>query len=130
LPGWIWDKPVYVDFNGGCCTSKRRIDLRILVEHQIKGLFWLCIGIKIDENQHKSYAANYEEERYNNLFVDFSGRYVFLRLNPDPYRVQYYKVDQLFEETFTTVGSVSKRVLESGPVEGNLVEVHHYFYDE
>jgi len=127
LPGWVWDKPIYVDFSGGCCVSKRRIDLRLLVEHPIKGLFWLCI--EIDENQHKYYASDYEEERYNDLFVDFSGRYVFLRVNPDSFKIQGHKVDPSFEERFSTVKRAIKIVIENGPLRDNLVEVHHVFYD-
>ena len=52
---WVWDQPIYVDFSGGCCATKRRIDLRVLVDHNV--LYWLCI--EIDENQHKSYADGF-----------------------------------------------------------------------
>ena len=127
LPGWTWDKPIYVDFSGGRCSTKRRTDLRLLVEHPVKGLFWLCT--EIDENQHKYYAADYECERYNDLFLDFSGRYVFLRVNPDPFRFKGQKVDPSFKERFAVVKSATASTLESGPLEDNLVEVHRLFYD-
>ena len=44
--GFKNDKPFYVDLEGGCCASKRRIDLRKLI-----GNTMLCI--EVDENQHK-----------------------------------------------------------------------------
>lgn len=125
---WVWDKKIWVDFHGGCCESKRRIDLRLLVQHKTKGLFWLCI--EIDEHQHKSYAAGYEIARYNDLFMDFSGRYVFLRVNPDPFRCGGKHTDIPFEERFEQVHKAILQFLESGPLtEEQLVEVYHYFYD-
>lgn len=78
--GFLHDKPLYIDMSGGCCPSKRRIDLRKMI-----GNTMLCI--EIDENQHarKSYKAD-DEVRYNDLFMDFSGKYIFIRFNPDSYR--------------------------------------------
>lgn len=126
LTGWIWDKAIYVDFYGGCCPSKRRIDLRALVDHPQAGLFWLCI--EIDENQHKQYAANYEEDRYNDLFMDFSGRYVFLRVNPDPFRLGSQRLNPSLEERFGDVKTKILSVLTNGPETQELVEIHHFFY--
>jgi hypothetical protein len=129
LPGlnWVWDKPIYVDFVGGCCSTKRRIDLRLLVEHPQKGLFWLCI--EIDENQHKPYAAGYEEGRYNDLFTDFSGRYVFLRVNPDAFRQNGKRVNPPFEERVQEVMGRIRYYLDEGPTSEDLVQVDHFYYD-
>lgn len=127
LEGWVWDKPIYVDFDGGCCATKRRIDLRILVEHPTGGLFWLCI--EIDENQHKSYVAGYDAARYNDLFMDFTGKYVFLRVNPDPFRRGEEKVDTPFEERFQHVYDMITSHINDGPQTSDLVEVYHFFYD-
>lgn len=128
LHGWVWDKPIYVDFGeGGCCTTKRRIDLRTLVDHPTMGLFWLCI--EIDENQYKSYAAGYDAARYNDLFMDFSGKYVFLRVNPDPFRQGERRVDPPFEERFQQVHDSILRFIDEGPQTSELVEVHHFYYN-
>jgi hypothetical protein len=136
---WIWDKPLYVDFSGGCCASKRRIDLRALVEHPHRGLFWLCV--EIDEHQHRGYEDGYEIVRYNDLFVDFSGKYVFLRINPDPFRSQERggeRIDPPFEDRLAIVEREIQDILmedhgaaygESGDGEEDLVEVRHLFYD-
>ena len=125
---WVWDQPIYVDFSGGCCATKRRIDLRVLLENQV--LYWLCI--EIDENQHKKYADtdNYEISRYNDLFVDFSGHYIFVRINPDPYWANQERVDPPFEERLNIVCNKIHSVLEKGPVDQDLIEIHHLFYDE
>ena len=44
----------------------------------------LCI--EGDEEQHKSYIKQDEEHWYDDLFMDFSGKYIFIRYNPDPYK--------------------------------------------
>ena len=127
LTGWIWDKPIYVDFMGGCCATKRRVDLRILVDHPDKGLFWLCV--EIDEHQHKSYAAGYEDNRYNDLFLDFSGRYVFIRLNPDSFRLGGVRHDPDIDERGPKLVDLIDMYREKGPQTDDLVEVVHLFYD-
>jgi hypothetical protein len=86
---WTWDKPLYVDFHGGCCATKRRIDLWTVVDGTL-------VAIEIDERQHKDRAPGYEDARYNDLFMDFSGRYVFLRINPDGYRRKGKKLNPPF----------------------------------
>lgn len=127
LEGWVWDRSIYVDFSGGCCATKRRIDLRIMIDHPDKGLFWL--GIEIDEHEHKSYAADYEESRYNDLFMDWSGRYVFVRINPDPYRDSEGKRhDPPFEERASQALDLITDIIDKGPSGGDLVVVHHLFY--
>jgi hypothetical protein len=125
--GWVHDKPLYVDFHGGCCATKRRIDLRLLVEHETKGVFWLCI--EIDEHQHKSYAAGYDEARYNDLFLDFSGRYMFLRVNPDPFRKQGQRLDPPFEARLHEVVATIRELIKHGPMGHDLIEITHLFYD-
>jgi len=76
LKEWIYDKGFYVDLEGGCCSTRRRIDLRYLYNNTM-------ICIEIDENQHKNYIEVNEEARYNDLYMDFSGKYTFIRYNPD-----------------------------------------------
>ena len=68
--GFIHDKPFYVDLEGGCCSTKRRIDLRKLINNTM-----LCI--EIDEDQHKHYIKEQELHRYDDLFMDYSGKNIF-----------------------------------------------------
>jgi hypothetical protein len=74
--GFQHDKPL---FTGNCdCTSRRRIDHRILIGNTL-----LCV--ETDENQHKSYDKKDEEIRYDDLYMLHSGKFVFIRFNPDKY---------------------------------------------
>ena len=45
--GFKNDKPFYVDLHGGCCATKRRIDLRKRINNTL-----LCI--EVDEDQHQN----------------------------------------------------------------------------
>ena len=56
-------------------------------ERQQKTLWILqsLLCVKVDENQHKYYINESETNRYNDLFMDFSGKYIFIRYNPDKY---------------------------------------------
>ena len=41
--------------------------------------------IETDENQHKSYDTMDEETRYDDLYMAFSGKWIYIRFNPDNY---------------------------------------------
>ena len=126
LDGFIHDKPFYVDLEGGCCATKRRIDLRRLINNTM-----LCI--EIDENQHKSYIKQNENVRYDDLFMDFSGKYIFIRYNPDRFKDKYGKMKNPFFDTRMEVldNVINKHILRIIAQDNdNLVEIHHLFYDE
>lgn len=55
----------------------------------------LCI--EIDETQHKYYNKQDENDRYDNLFMDFSGKYIFIRYNPDKYKLNGINKNPKFE---------------------------------
>ena len=124
--GFKNDKPFYVDLEGGCCETKRRIDLRKLI-----GNTMLCI--EVDENQHKYYIKEKEVERYNDLFMDFSGKYIFIRYNPDKYIDKLGKSKNPMFETRMEIleKSINKHIkrIENGENQ-DLVEIHHLLYDE
>ena len=124
--GFKNDKPFYVDLEGGCCETKRRIDLRKLI-----GNTMLCI--EVDENQHKYYIKEKEIERYNDLFMDFSGKYIFIRYNPDKYIDKLGKSKNPMFETRMEIleKSINKHIkrIENGE-NHDLVEIHHLLYDE
>jgi len=72
--GFIHDKPLYT---GHCdCTMRRRIDHRKLI-----GATLLCV--ETDEFGHKKYDPKDEEIRYDDLFMVHSGKWIFIRFNPD-----------------------------------------------
>ena len=124
--GFRHDKPIYVDFDGGCCASNRRIDLRKLVDGTM-----LCI--EIDEGQHKRYSNIDEISRYNEIFMDFSSKYIFIRYNPDQYKDKNNKTKrpQLNTRMETLEKEINKhinRIKENKNTE--LLEIHHLFFDE
>ena len=75
--GFQHDKPLWV--NNCDCTHKRRIDHRKLIGNTL-----LCI--ETDEHQHRYYDEEDEENRYNDLYMLHSGKFVFIRFNPDTYK--------------------------------------------
>ena len=124
--GFIHDKPFYVDFDGDCCASKRRIDLRKFVDGTT-----LCI--EIDEGQHKRYSNIDEISRYNEIFMDFSSKYIFIRYNPDQYKDKNNKTKrpQLNTRMETLEKEINKhidRIKQNKNIE--LLEIHHLFFNE
>jgi hypothetical protein len=61
------------------CTIRRRIDHRKLIGNTL-------LVIETDENQHKSYDEMNEQTRYDDLFMAFSGKWIYIRFNPDKYK--------------------------------------------
>ena len=98
------------------------------------------MAVEIDENQHKAsaYKTDKEKARYDDLFMDFSGRYIFLRINPDPYKVKslsghLVRMDPPFEDRLElAVARLSDLIDGSKIVDPNapLVKVHHLFFDD
>jgi hypothetical protein len=76
--GFIHDKPLYT---GNCdCTHRRRIDHRKLIGNTI-------LAIETDEIAHSGYDPLDEEIRYDDLYMIHSGKWIFIRFNPDGRKV-------------------------------------------
>jgi len=72
--GFIHDTPLYT---GNCdCTHRRRIDHRKLIGNTI-------LAIETDEFGHRGYDKKDEEIRYDDVYMIHSGKWVFIRFNPD-----------------------------------------------
>jgi hypothetical protein len=72
--GFVHDKPLYT---GNCdCTHRRRIDHRKLIGNTI-------LAIETDEFGHRSYDPKDEKIRYDDLYMIHSGKWIFIRFNPD-----------------------------------------------
>ena len=124
--GFVHDKPFYVDLQGGCCETKRRIDLRKLICFTM-----LCV--EVDEDQHKSYIKGDEDIRYDDLFMDFAVKYIFIRYNPDKFKDKYNKVkNPLFDTRMQVLeNAIDKHTQRIHHDENqSFVEIHHVFYDE
>ena len=74
--GFIHDKPLYTH---NCkCIHRRRIDHRKQIDNTI-------LAIETDEHQHRGYDKEDEDIRYNDVYTIFSGKWIFIRFNPDKY---------------------------------------------
>lgn len=72
--GFIHDQPLYT---GNCnCTHRRRIDHRKLIGNTI-------LAIETDEFGHRGYDKRDEEIRYDDVYMIHSGKWIFIRFNPD-----------------------------------------------
>ena len=71
--GFIHDKPLHL----GCdCAHYRRVDHRCLIEGTM-------LAIETDEFGHRRYEERDEEIRYDDLMMVFTGKWIFIRFNPD-----------------------------------------------
>ena len=121
--GFIHDEPIWT---GNCdCSHRRRIDFRKLIGNTL-----LCI--ETDEFQHRRYDKKDEELRYEDLYMAFSGKFVFIRFNPDSYVDSsgnkmnpniYSRLDKLYEE-------IEKQTIRITNEDNNeLMEIVYLFYD-
>ena len=112
--GFDHDKPLYT---GECdCTHRRRIDHRKLIGNTL-----LCI--ETDEHGHRYYDEKDEETRYDDLYMVFSGKWIFIRFNPDGKGVDMEdKLERLIEEIETQIDRIENEE------NTELVEIIKLFY--
>jgi len=114
--GFIHDKPLYT---GACeCTHRRRIDHRKLI-----GGTMVCV--ETDEFAHNAYDPKDEEIRYDDLFMVYSGKWIFIRFNPDK-----DKSNTSFEDKLTTLIEVLNEQIHRAEVDENKepLEIIKLFY--
>lgn len=71
--GFVHDTPLWTH---NCdCTHRRRIDLRTIINGTM-------LAIEIDEHQHKYKDAKDEILRYDDVYMLYSGKWIFIRYNP------------------------------------------------
>ena len=112
--GFIHDTPIWT---GGCdCTHRRRVDHRKLINGTL-----LCV--ETDERAHAGYDERDEETRYDDLYMAYSGKWIFIRFNPDGRGLDMEdKLARLMEE----VATHTARIERSENTE--IVEIVKLFY--
>ena len=120
--GFIHDRPLYT---GNCnCTHRRRIDHRKLIEGTI-------LAVETDERQHSRYDIKDEEIRYNDVYMLHSGKWIFIRFNPDSYIKNGKRMSQKIETRLQflkeTIDEQVRRIINGENNE--LVEIIKLYYD-
>ena len=88
---------------GECdCTHRRRLDHRRQINDTL-----LCV--ETDEHAHAGYDKRDEEIRYDDLYMVYSGKWIFIRFNPDGRGVAMEdKLARLMEEVETQTGRIER----------------------
>ena len=111
---------------GHCdCIIRRSIDHRLLIGNTL-------IAIETDENQHKSYDKMDEETRYDDLFMAHSGKWIYIRFNPDKYvnKQGISKNPMIATRLETLKKEIEKQIKRVQQEENNeLVERVYMYYD-
>jgi hypothetical protein len=114
--GFIHDRPLYT---GNCdCTHRRRIDHRKLIGNTI-------LAIETDEFGHRGYDEYDEEIRYDDLYMIHSGKWIFIRFNPDT-NVSKIDIDDKLNKLIETIENNINRI--ENEENNELVEIIKLFY--
>lgn len=118
---FIHDKPL---ITGGCdCSVRRRIDHRCLIGNTL-------IAIETDEFQHRKYDEKDEEARYNDLMMGLSCKYIFIRFNPDKYKVNGNTKNPQIQHRLPSLKREIEKQIKRAQNEENtdLVEITYLYY--
>jgi len=120
--GFQHDKPIHF----GCdCNHRRRIDHRKLIGNTM-------LAIETDENQHKTYDEMDEEIRYDDLMMAFTGKWIYIRFNPDKFKKKNGKNANpaISTRLHTLKNEIDKQIKKIENEENTeLLEIHYLFYD-
>ena len=115
--GFVHDHPLYT---GNCdCTHRRRIDHRKLIGNTM-------LAVETDEFAHRKYDEKDEEIRYDDLFMVYSGKWIFIRFNPDPTPTDQTDVDDRINVLLDTIETQLDRITKEENKEP--VEIIKLFY--
>jgi hypothetical protein len=118
--GFLHDKPLYTHHCD--CTHRRRIDHRKLIGNTL-----LCI--ETDEFGHQGYDTRDEEIRYDDLYMIHSGKFIYIRFNPDGKNINGKetdledKIEILLDEIQTQIERIENEENKE------LVEIIKLFYN-
>ena len=108
---FVHDRSLYT---GNCdCTHRRRIDHRKLIGNTI-------LAVETDEFGHRGYDQKEEEIRYDDLFMIHSGKWIFIRFNPDD-NFSKVDIDDKLDKLIETINECILRIENNENTE--LVEI-------
>ena len=109
--GFIHNKPLYT---GNCdCTHRRRIDHRKSIGNTI-------LAIETDEFGHRGYDKKDEEIRYDDIYMIHSGKWIFIRFNPDT-NVSKIDIKDKLDKLVETINEYIYRIEQEENIE--LLEI-------
>jgi hypothetical protein len=115
--GFVHDRSIYT---GNCdCTHRRRVDHRKLIGNTI-------LAIETDEFAHRTYDEKDEEIRYDDLYMIHSGKWIYIRFNPDVTRTQQTDIEDRIDVLIHVIEQQIERILSEENIE--LVEIIKLFY--
>jgi len=107
---------------GSCCPRSREIDHRITINGTV-------LAVETDENAHVSRDKQDEINRYDDLFVAYSAKFVFIRFNCDTNREDYgakTSLDHKIQALLSCIGTQITRIRHNENTE--LCEIVKLFY--
>ncbi len=90
------------------------------------------LAVEVDERQHSSYDEKDEEIRYHDLYMIFSGKWIFIRFNPDAYTDHKgTRKNQKIASRLPILAMEIQRHIKRIEQEENseLVEIHTLYYN-
>jgi hypothetical protein len=122
MKGFIHDKPIYTSHCD--CTHRRRIDHRLLINNTL-------IAVETDERQHRGYNLQDEQDRYDDLYMVFGGKWIFIRFNPDSYIENGKRKNPDIKKRFPILLEEIKKQIQRIKEEKNteLVEIVKLYFD-
>lgn len=120
--GFTHDKSIYT---GQCdCSSRRRLDHFKLIDNTL-------LVVETDEQQHKRYDSVDEEIRYDDLFMIHSGKWIYIRFNPDSYKIKGKTRNTKMSIRLQQLKKEIQKQIQRIKMEENgyLVEIVYLYYD-
>ena len=113
--GFVHDRPLYT---GNCdCTHRRRIDHRKLIGNTI-------LAVETDEFGHRGYDQHDEEIRYYDLYMIHSGKWIFIRFNPDD-NISKVDIEDKLDKLIETIEDCIDRIENDENTE--LLEIYRLY---
>ena len=121
--GFVHDKPLWID---NCkCVHLRSVDHRKLIKNTL-----LCV--ETDERQHKYYDKEDKKARVNDLLMIHTGPWIFIRFNPDRYKIKNVTHNPEMKSRFPKLKEeLDKQILRINNDENKeFIEEIYLYYDE